>query len=96
MVVAVKPIDVWDVRSFDSALIALLESRVDLMRDYLETKRQNFLSYDLGRPGPTTLRPANPYAPDYHDLEQAISREMQHRTIRAFHYTRLTDDEIHA
>jgi hypothetical protein len=95
MPVAAKPIDVWDVGTLDSALIALLETRADLIRDYLETNRQNFLSYDRGgghiRP---ILRPKNPHASDFMGLQEAISREMERRTIRAFHYTRLTDDEV--
>jgi hypothetical protein len=89
------PIDVWDVGTFDSALIALLEAEADLFRNYLETDRQIFLSYDLGRGhARPTLRPENPYTFDFLHLQEVIGREMQQRTIRAFHYARLTDGEV--
>jgi len=95
MPVTAKPIDVWDVRTFDPALIALLEASADLVRDYLETDRQIFLSHDLGRgPVRSILRPENPRASRFNALRETIGREMQQRTIRAFHYTRLTDDEV--
>jgi hypothetical protein len=90
-----KPIDVWDVGTFDSALIALLEAEADLVRNYLETDHQIFLSHDLGHgPSRSILRPENPYASGFHDLREAVGREMEQRTIRAFHYTRLTDGEV--
>jgi hypothetical protein len=54
MLVAAKPIDIWDVGTFDSALIALLEAEADLIRNYLETDRQIFLFHDLGN-GPCPL-----------------------------------------
>jgi hypothetical protein len=95
MPVAVKPIDVWDARTFDPALLALLEARADMIRDYLDTDHQIFLSYDLGRgPACPILRPENPHASDFLELQEAIGREMQQRTIRAFHYTHLTDGEV--
>lgn len=92
---APKLIDVWDVRTFNSALIALLEREADLIRDYLETDRQIFLSHDLYRgPVRSILRPKNPYVFGFYDLLETIGREMQQRTMRAFHYTRLTDGEV--
>jgi hypothetical protein len=92
---AAKLIDVWDVRTFDLALIALLEREADLVRDYLETDHQIFLSHDLSRGHVRSiLRPENPYGCGFFDLQEAIGREMQQRTIRAFHYTRLTDGEV--
>jgi hypothetical protein len=95
MPVTAKPIDVWDVRTFDPALIALLEASADLVRDYLGTDRHRFLSHDLGRgPVRSILRPENPHASRFNAFRETIGREMQQRTIRAFHYTRLTDDEV--
>lgn len=92
---AAKPIDVWNVGTFDSALIAHLEAETDLIRSYLETDRQIFISHDLGRGADRPIvRPENPYAFDFGNLQEAIGREMQRRVIRAFHYTRLTDGEV--
>ena len=94
---AAKQIDVWDVCTFDSALVELLKEHADLIRDYLETDHQIFLSHDLGRgPSDSILRPENPYASGFNDLRDVISQKMQQRTIRAFHYTRLTDGEVAA
>lgn len=92
-----KPIDVWDARTFDPALLAVLEARADMIRDYLDTDHQIFLSHDRHRgPARPILRPENPHASDFLELQEAIGREMQQRTIRAFHYTRLTDSEVAA
>ncbi|MDW9652901.1 hypothetical protein GOA97_00055 [Sinorhizobium meliloti] len=88
-------IDVWDVATFDFALATQLEANADVIRDYLHTDHQIFLSHDLGRGARRSiLRPENPYADDFYALKDAIGREMEMRAIRAFHYTRLTDDEI--
>lgn len=90
-----KPIDVWDVGTFDPALIAHLESEADLIRKYLETDHEIFLSHDLGRgAGRSILRPGNPFAVRFLALQETVGREMLGRSIRAFHYTRLTDGEI--
>jgi hypothetical protein len=97
MPVAANPIDVWDVHTFDPALIALLEDGANLIRDYLETDRQIFRSFELNDgPDRPLLRPENPYTSEFLVFEEAIGREMQERTIRAFHYTRLTDSEVSA
>jgi hypothetical protein len=87
-------IDVWDVRTFDAELIAALEGNADLIRDYLKMDREIFLSHDLGRGPRSMLRPDNPHAANFLRLQEAIGREMQKRAIRAFHYTRLTDEEV--
>jgi hypothetical protein len=42
-------IDVWDAKTFDDELSALLETDADLVRNYMTTENQIFLSYDLGR-----------------------------------------------
>ena len=77
------------------ALLALLEEHADLVRNYLEIDHQIFISHDLGRgPGRSILRPENPHASGFYDLQEAIGREMEERTIRAFHYTRPTDSEV--
>jgi hypothetical protein len=90
-----KLIDVWDVQTFDFELIAFLEEHVDVVRDYLKTDHQIFLSHDLGRgPGRSIFRPENPHALAFHNLQERVDLEMQGRTIRAFHYTRLTDGEV--
>ncbi|UQR61659.1 hypothetical protein LRP30_33300 [Bradyrhizobium sp. C-145] len=78
--------------TFDEALWQMLEQKAELIRNYLTTSRRQFLereASDHTRPYPT-----NPYAGDYQDLVEAVGREMNHRTIRAWHYTRLVEDEV--
>lgn len=66
-------IDVWDVATFDSALAAQLAANADVIRDYLHTDHQIFLSHDLGRGGGRViLRPENPYADDFYALKDTI------------------------
>lgn len=92
---AAQPIDVWDFNTFDPALIAAIEGRSELIKRYLQTDQKNFLAYDLGRePRQSLLRPDNPFASEFHALEEVVGKEMECRTIRAFHYTRMTDNEV--
>src|SRR3546814_988227 len=88
-------IDVWDTATLDPALAAQLDAHADLIRDYLHTDHEIFLSHDLGRgAGRSILRQENPYADDFYRLKETIGHAMDVRVIRAFHYTRLIDDEV--
>lgn len=88
-------IDVWNATTFDPDLLEVLKSNADLVRGYFDTDRDIFLSYDLGRGQPRPmLRPDNLYASDFYALLAPTDQLMAARTIRAFHYTRLTDDEV--
>ncbi|WP_334147146.1 hypothetical protein [Hyphomicrobium sp.] len=88
-------IDVWDAATFDAELNARLEASSELLRNYLARDHAIFLSHDLGRgPGRSTLRPDNEFAAEFLELQEVIGRSMEARTIRAYHYTRLTDEEI--
>ncbi|WP_271623421.1 hypothetical protein [Bradyrhizobium sp. CCBAU 11430] len=85
-------IDVWNVATFDPALLAMLEQKAALIRDYLTTSRRQFLEREAS--DHTWPYPTNPYAADHQDFVEAVGQEMNHRTIRAWHYTRLLDDEV--
>lgn len=88
-------IDVWDVRTFDPDLLEALEENAELIRAYFDTENAIFLSYDHARgSNRAMLRPENPHAGPYYALLEAVGKLMASRTIRAFHYTRLTDDEV--
>lgn len=85
-------IDVWDVQSFDDDLLAKLRANTELIHSYFVTEKKNFLEYtgaDRWIP-----YPSNPYAGAHEDLVACISRKTGVRTIRAWHYTRLTDAEV--
>lgn len=88
-------IDVWDLGTFPADLVEAMEKRVELIRAYFETDHIIFLSHDLGRgPGRSILRPENPHAHAYYALLDEVEKFMASSAIRAFHYTRLTDDEV--
>lgn len=88
-------IDVWDVKTFDEDLTAVLANAADLVRKYLTTEDSIFLSHDLGRGTERSiLRPENPYASSFLALNEMIGDRMQSCTIRAWHYSRLTDSEV--
>ena len=92
---ALGVMDVWDDKTFDEELSAILENQTDLVRNYMATERMIFLSHDLGRgPERSVLRPNNPYASAFLAFKEALGEQMQFRTIRAWHYTRLTELEL--
>ena len=85
-------IDLWDLSTFDAALLARLGEQRALLIDYYRTSRTNFLAREASdRRGPPT---SNPYAGDYLAFVEDLATDMAERTIRAWHYTRLTDHEI--
>jgi len=95
MAAAQPTVDVWDIRTFDSELLVQLEANADLIRAYFQTDHQIFLLHDLGRgPERSILRPENSHASDFYELLAVIGLQMGTRTIRAFHYTCLTEDEV--
>jgi hypothetical protein len=86
------PIDVWNLETFDEALLAELNARRDLLRDYEFTSKRNFLEQQAAKEW-VPLK-SNTYAAERnYVVEQVIVPAMEQRTIRAWHYTRLTDDE---
>jgi hypothetical protein len=91
------PIDVWNLATFDPELIALLEANADLIRGYMQRDHEIFLTFELATgPDRALFRPNNVYAAGFVDLKDALSVEMEARTIRAWHYTRLTNTEADA
>lgn len=88
----IPPIDVWNLDTFDEDLLALLSENRDVLRDYELTSRKNYDEQQAAA-GWAPLK-ENPYAADrMHIVERIIMPAMEQRTIRAWHYTRLTDEE---
>lgn len=88
-------IDVWDARTFDLGLLEVLEEQAEEIVGYFDTDHAIFLSYDnVDGPDRPIMRPDNPHAAAYYALLDRVGDLMASRTIRAFHYTRLTDDEV--
>jgi hypothetical protein len=88
----VPPIDVWQVTSFDDDLLVTLRANAELIRDYLTTDRQIFLEREAS--WPKIAHPMNPYAAAHQQFVEDCGRLMETRSIRAWHYTRLTDAEV--
>ena len=86
------PIDVWNLDTFDEDLLAELNSERDLLRDYALTDKRQFLEREAAD---GWVPPAsNPYAAARNCfVERVVMPAMEQRAIRAWHYTRLTDDE---
>lgn len=88
------PIDVWDVGTFDPALVGELDSHEHLVRQFLTTSERIWIEREES--DHTHPYPVNPYSADFIEMSDQIGRRMSERTIRAWHYTRMTDDEIAA
>lgn len=85
-------IDTWNVETFDPALLAELAASAVLIRNYLETSRRQSRERKVSTR--LTAYPENPHAGDYLALKERLMGVMSSRTIRAWHYTRLTDAEV--
>jgi hypothetical protein len=86
------PIDVWDLATFDEALLTELDSERDLLRDYALTETRQFLEREAA--GGWVPHKSNAYAERRnYFLERVIMPMMEERTLRAWHHTRLTDNE---
>ena len=88
-------IDVWDVSSFDKNLLNALRAGSDLVVNYQRRRKECFDIYESSKKfGPVIDRPKNKYANDYVIFRDSFIGLMAKRTIRGWHYTRLTDDEV--
>lgn len=86
--------DVWNVETFDEELHGDLDVQSDIVRDYMITSSRQCLEREASdRKMPY---PGNPYAGEFNWVTERIMRLMEARTIRAWHYTRMTDAEIGA
>jgi hypothetical protein len=83
--------DVWAIHTFDNDLLSQLRANAKLIRDYMATEEKNLAQLkatDWQRPHPT-----NQHTEAYLRFVEQVGRSMEIRTIRAWHYTRLTDAE---
>lgn len=86
-----KPIDVWDIETFDAVLLSELHEYAGAICDYMNTEIINFVTREQS--DHREIYPKNPHSEYYNWIVEHISDYMNSRTIRAWHYTRLTDDE---
>nr|WP_313424760.1 hypothetical protein [Brevundimonas diminuta] len=91
------PIDVWNVETFDAELMDLLSAEADMVRAYMDRDLEIFRTYENATgPDRPLFRPSNIHAAAFMALEERVMPLMAERTIRAWHYTRLTDAEAEA
>ncbi len=89
-----RPFVVWDAATFDDELRAKLEAHGELVRNYYDTELELFREREAFPD--RLLPPSNSYTGAFLRLADAINPMMQSRTIRAWHYTRMTDAEVEA
>lgn len=88
-------IDVCSVETFDGPLLQLLKGRRQLIEDYYVTDRRTLNEYfEHQAAGRYQPRASNPYCAAYLSLVESLIPAMNERTIRAWHYSRLTDAEV--
>src|SRR5579863_10375508 len=88
-------IDVWDAKTFDEELSVILAEHAELIRNYMMTDHEIFVAHDLGRgPEKSIIRPDNPFTSAFLALKESLGERMRSRTMRAWHYTRLTAAEV--
>ena len=85
--------DVWNIESFDAELRSSLDTYADLIRDYMSTNRRQWLEREAS--DHTGAYPENCFAGAFMRVEEHIVMPlMEARTIRVWHYTRMTDREV--
>lgn len=87
-------IDVWNIDTFDSELRSDLDAHAELIRAYMITSRRHSREHEGA--DHRMPYPENPHAGELMSVKEHIMRLMESRTIRAWHYTRMTDPEIDA
>jgi hypothetical protein len=87
-------IDVWNAATFDNELRGDLDAHPEVIRDYCLTSRRQWLEREASEH--IMPYPENPYAAEFQWVTEHIMRLMEERTIRAWHYTRMTDAEVDA
>jgi hypothetical protein len=87
-------IDLWDIATYDSDMMDHLESHKGIINGYFDLERRK----DIMVATLATWQPIQPnqFAGDYMSAVEGFGRIMSSKTLRAFHYTRMTDEEVEA
>lgn len=90
-----RNIDLWNVQTFDAELVATLKGQADVICKYFLRKQEIFDTFHqsslVNRP---LLQPENEFSRAFCGVVEGVSDLMVKRSIRSFHNTRLTDDEV--
>jgi hypothetical protein len=86
-------IDLWNSKSFDNGLLAELRCEAGMVRDYFATESANYDAYCA--PGNRDMLRENPHWHIYNVfVDKVLAPLMAARTVRGWHYTRMTDAEV--
>ncbi|CAA2161101.1 hypothetical protein MBRA_06261 [Methylobacterium brachiatum] len=86
-------IDLWNPETFDDALLAELRCEAGMILDYFATERANHEAYCV--PGNREMLRENPHGHIYNlFVDKVLTPLMAARTVRGWHYTRMTDAEV--
>jgi len=85
-------VDVWDVGTFDDDLLKLLRANGGLVHDYLTADHERELERETSPL--TALFRINPFSDEHERFVDNVSQMMHDCSMRAWHYTRLTDGEV--
>jgi len=90
-----KFFDHWDVGSFDSDVLEVLREQQNVIVGYLQRERELLVTHDLisGRDKPI-LRPENRWWHAFEEARRSVSHVLRSKTMRGYHYTRMTDREV--
>lgn len=94
---AEQAIDLWDFGTYDDALAGLLRAHADVVRRRSAGERSEAAGHERRlRPSQPDTELDDPRREACRRLEELVANLLQDRTMRAFHYTRLADDEVEA
>lgn len=85
-------IDVWNINTFDDELLNELQLYHQLIKSYMDTESRLFAEY-IALDRIKSIQ-TNAYYEHYTWLIEHIMDYMKSRSIRVWHYTRLSDDEV--
>jgi hypothetical protein len=87
-----NPIDVWNVATFDAELQHALAENEELIRSYILAESAIEAEYQSS--DHLHMRRSNDFASSFGGFQEALSVSLTDRSIRGWHYTRLTDAEV--
>ena len=85
-------IDLWDVETFGEGLVSKLQSQARMLRNYSAVERAR--SPEVHASSYKETFRDDSHDREYYDFLNDLSEGIKHRTIRAWHYTRLTESEV--
>jgi hypothetical protein len=87
-------IDLWDIGTYDEEILGHLERNKEIIDGYFDLERKK----DIMVSKLATWEPIqpNPFQVDYIGTLESLGEIMSTKTVRAFHYSRMTDGEVEA